>query len=188
MKPALQDSDFARAAELLKCSVAAVKAVCKVEAPRGGFAEDGRPIILFEGHYFHRLTGGAYDKSNPTISYPSWTRQFYSKTNAGEWDRLAQAIALDRTAALKSASWGRFQIMGDNYQFCGFDNVQAFVNAMYKDEGAQLDAFVQFVLHRKLDDELRDQRWADFAKFYNGPAYAQNKYDLKLAEAFKSFA
>ena len=187
MKPALTSDDFKRAASLLNCDEAAVRAVCEVEAPRGGFLTDDRPTILFEGHYFHRLTGGAFDKVAPTISYSTWTRQFYSKTGSGEWDRLTAAIALDRTAALKSASWGRFQIMGENYSFCGFDNVQSFVNAMYKDEGAQLDAFVQFVLHRKLDDELRDKRWADFAKFYNGPAYAQNKYDAKLASAYSKF-
>jgi hypothetical protein len=188
MKPALTNEDYARAAALLGCSVAAIRAVCQVEAPRGGFLADDRPVILFEGHYFHRLTGGAFDKTAPTVSYPTWTRQFYSKSGAGEWERLSAAIALDRPAALKSASWGRFQIMGENYRFCGFDSVQAFVNAMYASEGAQLDAFVQFVLHRGLNDELRDQRWADFARLYNGPAYAKNRYDTKLADAYKSYA
>ena len=187
MKPVLQDDDYTRAATLLGCAPAAVKAVCQVEAPRVGFLVDERPVVLFESHYFHRLTGGAYDKAHPELSTCTWVRN-YAHSSTGEWDRLSAAIALDRTAALRSASWGRFQIMGDNYSYCGFADVQAFVNAMYESEGSQLDAFVQYVLHRGLNDELRDQRWADFARLYNGPAYADNHYDIRLAQAFDSYA
>lgn len=188
MKQTLTNEDYSRAAEMLSCSVAAIKAVCQVEAPRGGFLTDGRPIILFEGHYFHRLTGGKYDKTNPTISYPAWTKQFYAKNNVDEWRRLEEAALLDREAALRSASWGRFQIMGDNCRFCGFLTIQQFINAMYQSEGSQLDAFVQFVLHKNLNDELRELRWADFARIYNGPRYVENNYDSKLAEAYKTYA
>jgi hypothetical protein len=59
---------------------------------------------------------------------------------------------------------------------------------MYDSEGAQLQAFVNFVLHEKLDDELRDRRWADFARKYNGPGFKANRYDTKLAAAFERHA
>jgi hypothetical protein len=91
-------------------------------------------------------------------------------------------------AALKSASWGKFQIIGFNHAAAGFKELQAFVNAMYRSEGAQLDAFVAFVLHEKLDDELRERRWADFARRYNGPGFKANAYDTKLAKAFAHFS
>ena len=45
MKPVLTEADFIRAAAAIGCSIAAVKAVCAVEAPRGGFSPSGEPTI-----------------------------------------------------------------------------------------------------------------------------------------------
>lgn len=188
MSKTLQEADFARAAAALNCPIAAVKAVCQVEAPGGGFDAAGLPRILFEGHKFSSFTDRRFDEKYPTISYPQWTRKFYAKDNAGEHLRLALAAGLDREAALKSASWGKFQIMGFNFAAAGFTTLQAFINAMYASEGAQLDAFIAFIKHEGLADELREQRWADFARRYNGPAYAANQYDTKLAKAFATFS
>ncbi len=184
MNQGLVHQDYLKAANTLRCDVAAIRAVCEVEAPKGGFFPDGTPTTLFEGHKFSQFTGGKYDESHPTISYPSWTREHY-----GDWtrekERLAEAITLDRTAALKSASWGKFQIMGFNHRAAGFPVLQKFINAMFESEAAQLQAFVNFVIHEKLDDELRDRRWADFARRYNGPGYAANRYDTKIAAAYE---
>lgn len=179
----LGPEDFQRAAAVIGCDVAAIRAVCAVEAPRGGFLPDGQPTILFERHQFSKRTGGKFDASNPSISNPK--RGGYVG-GAGEHLRLQQAAALDRDAALKSASWGKFQIMGFNYAACGFPSLQSFINAMYHSEGAQLDAFIAFVKHEGLADELREHRWADFARRYNGPDYAANRYDDKLAGAYEA--
>ena len=59
---------------------------------------------------------------------------------------------------------------------------------MHDSEAAQLEAFVNFILSQKLDDEMRERRWADFARKYNGPGYRANRYDEKLASAFKKFS
>ena len=180
-KPTLTGQDFERAAGELDCSVAAIKAVCEVEAPRGGFLPSGDPTILFERHQFSKRTGSKFDISHPQIS----NRQPGGyKGGQAEHDRLAEAASLDRPAALESASWGKFQIMGFNYASAGFENLQAFINAMYQSEGRQLDAFVSFIQHEGMAIFLRDHRWADFARRYNGPNYAINKYDSKLAEAY----
>lgn len=56
----LATQDFERAAQRLHCPLAAVRAVCEVEAPRGGFNPDGSVVTLFEGHWFYKLTKGAY--------------------------------------------------------------------------------------------------------------------------------
>lgn len=186
MKPTLNEDDFRRAAAALRCEVAAVKAVCQVEAPRGGFLADGRPTVLFERHTFSKLTGRRFDAKFPTISSPS--PGGYGAAGAHQHARLGIAAELDRDAALKSASWGKFQIMGFNHAAAGHPTLQGFVNAMYESEGKQLDAFVAFVKTNRLDDELRDRRWAAFAAGYNGPNYAINKYDTKLAQAYQSFA
>ena len=184
MKPILTPQDFAAAADALQCSVAAIKAVCEVEAPKGGFNPDGSPVTLFEGHKFYKFTGGKFAHQAPDLCFPSPARQFYGKTWQAEQERLSRAISLDREAALKSASWGKFQIMGFNHHMVGFDTIQKFVNAMYESEGAQLSAFVKFVLTSGLAPALRRQDWAGFARGYNGAAYAENKYDTKLAAAY----
>jgi hypothetical protein len=183
----LTDQDFNDCAATLNCQAAAVRAVVAVESAGGGFFSDGRPKILFEAKYFHKLTGGKYDKSHPNISSPVWDKSLY-KGGVREWDRLDEATALDRGAALQSASWGLFQIMGANYKACGFASVEDFVAAMERSEGDQLKAFVNFIRSNKLDDFLRNRDWASFAKGYNGPGYAKNQYDKKLAAAYGKFS
>jgi peptidoglycan hydrolase-like protein with peptidoglycan-binding domain len=184
----LTESDFVDCAGALGCAVAAIRAVVEVESSGSGFLADGRPKILFEAHLFSRFTGHKYDKSNPNISSPTWNRALYSRTGGGEWARLEQAMGLDRTAALKSASWGLFQILGSNFQAAGFNSVDDFVAAMKASEGEQLKAFANFVVHEKLDGFLRKLQWADFAARYNGPSYKKNRYDQKLADSYKRFA
>lgn len=180
-------ADFSEAATLLGCSVAAVRAVCEVEAPRGGFNPDGTPVTLFEGHKFWQFTSGKFKVQAPDLCYQEWTRQHYGKTWQEEQQRLQRAMKLDREAALKSASWGKFQIMGFNHGSCGFQTLQSFVNAMYAGEREQLLAFCNFVRLTGLAHALRDGNWSGFARGYNGPRYAENRYDQKLAAAFDQF-
>jgi hypothetical protein len=96
-------------------------------------------------------------------------------------------MMLDRNAALKSASWGRFQIMGFNHVLAGHPTVDLFVDAMHRSESAHLDAFGAFLRSTGLADSLKNKDWAKFAKGYNGPAYADNKYDIKLEHAYAKY-
>lgn len=181
---ALTREDCIDDAAKIGCEVEAVMAVAVVESMGGGFDPEGFPKTLFEGHWFYRLTNGKFAQSHPSLCYPKWTRQYYGKTWKEEKARLAEAMTLDREAAIKSASWGMFQVMGFNHNRCGIATVQDFVNTMCKSEDAQLSAFTQYIINSGLADELRDKRWADFARLYNGPEYAKNKYDQKLAAAY----
>lgn len=190
----LAETDYQAAAKNLKCDVASIKAVAEVESSGDGFLSDGRVKILFEGHQFYRFTKGAFAQSNPTICYQKWTTQFYTKganadiRGAGELARLAQAMALNNTAALLSASYGKFQIMGFNFAICGFVKVDDFYEAMQVSEGEQLNAFCNYIKGNTLDDELRSHNWAELAKRYNGPEYKKNAYDTKLAKAFAKYS
>jgi hypothetical protein len=181
----LTRQDFEDDAVKIGCEVEAVMAVATVESRGGGFDPEGFPKTLFEGHWFHKLTKGKFSQTHPTLSFPTWTRVHYGKTWDIEKQRLQEAIKLDRNAALMSASWGMFQIMGFNHARCGYKTVQQFVNAMCKGENMQLEAFTEYVISSGLADEMRDKRWADFARLYNGPDYAKNKYDEKLADAYR---
>jgi hypothetical protein len=71
-----------------------------------------------------------------------------------------------------------------NYSRVGSRTVDEFVVAQKLSEKEHLDAFVKFILSHDLSDELRERRWADFARRYNGPRYAENHYDEKMAAAY----
>lgn len=183
----LAAADIDNAADELRCDPAVIQAVCDVESAGHGFLPDGRPTILFEAHSFYTLTRGKFGQSN--ISSPIWNRSLYGAAGAHQYDRLSQAIALERGAALESASWGLFQIMGSNFAACGFDNVEAFVAAMAESEARHLAAFVSFCQTNRLDAYLRANPpdFTAFARGYNGPAYAENSYDTKLAAAYRKW-
>jgi N-acetylmuramidase len=185
----LTDADFARAAKELNVEVAAIRAVAEVESAGAGILADGRPAILYEAHVFHKETGGkhanAKDRRGVKLSSPTWDRSLYGATGAAQHNRYEDARALNADAANKACSWGMFQILGQNHKACGFDNSQNFVDAMWTGGApAHLDAFVKFIQANKLDGALRAKNWAAFAKGYNGPAYAQNQYDKKMASAY----
>ena len=183
MPPTLEEHEFETAAHILDCDVAAVKAVAEVESRGDGFLADGRAKILFEGHIFYKYTKGAFKDSHPTICYSPWTKQFY-RGGAGEYERLEEAEELNQSAARMSASYGKFQIMGFNFSVCGFTTIDEFYDAMQKDEKSHLDAFCEYLKHNGLDAALREHRWKDFAKGYNGPEYWKNNYDKKLEQAY----
>src|SRR5262245_57986304 len=169
--------------QALNVEEATLRAVAQVESAGAGFIEPGLPKILFEGHCFHRLTQGRFDASNPSLSYPKWTTKYYSDAR-GEWNRLNAACELDRSAALQSTSWGAFQIMGFNYNWCGFSDVETFVAAQKAGIDSQLEGFARFISRNIFLRPLRAHDWAGFAKAYNGPGYAKNKYDQKLKAAY----
>jgi hypothetical protein len=188
MKPPLTDADFRAAAALLGCDVAAIRAVTDVEAPRGAFLPTGEPTLLYERHRFSRLTNGRFDGARAPglperYSLISWPTAGGYGPESAQHARLQAAVALDRAAALKSASWGMFQIMGQYHAEAGHPELQDFVNAMYKSAAEHLRAFVSLIISRRLTDELREHRWADLARRYNGKGYRKNQYDTKLAAA-----
>ena len=171
----------------LNCDPATVLAVAEVESGGGHDLPDGRPKILFEAHWFSKLTGGKYDDSHPGISSPVWDRSLY-KGGTAEWGRLDAACALDRNAALQSASWGLFQIMGFNYKACGFDTVSAFVEFIKGPDDADMEAFINFVRSNpKILKAMQEKDWRTFALHYNGPG-AVPSYSAKMSDAYAKYA
>lgn len=181
----ISDEDYEEAAAQLGASAAAIKAVAKVESAGGGFDERNRPKILYERHLFSRYTKRKHDKLHPDIS--NRTGGGYGEAQ-DQYPKLVRAMALDRAAALKSASWGKFQILGSNHLAAGFPTVDAFVKAMKTSETAQLKAFVNFInADPAMKKALQEHDWAGFAAKYNGPAYKKFKYDQKIKKAYDAF-
>jgi hypothetical protein len=179
----LTRADYEAVAAELGCEWEAAAAVAEVESGRlGAFTPEGRPVILFERHKFSSKTNRRFDASHPTISNPS--PGGYPRTQAERWAQLELAYSLDPEAALQSASYGRFQVLGENYTDMSLPNSHEYVSKMARSERDQLDVFKAYIIAKGLADELRDKRWADFARRYNGPGYAQNQYDTKMADAY----
>lgn len=184
---------FAAAAWLLLCDVAAMRAVAEVEAgAEGAFLDSGEPIILYEPHLFDRFTGGKFrgltvaglDPKHAQLSYKSWRPGAYGPQRA-QHVKLAAAAKLDRDAALRATSWGLFQILGDNFRAAGYGTLQRFINAAYRSADDHLRMLTMFIRSNdRLVDAIRAQDWVTFASVYNGPGYAVNRYDEKLAAAF----
>ncbi|MBH3400768.1 N-acetylmuramidase family protein [Pseudomonas fluorescens] len=198
----LRNNDLIAAAERLGVPLASIYAINEVESKRKGFLDNGKPVILFERHIMHRQLAKVRHEGddpaelkrhadqlaavNPALVNPK--SGGYSGGTA-EHQRLSMARLIDDTAALESASWGAFQIMGFQWQRLGYTSVQDFVAAMSAGESQQFDAFTRFietdpVLHKA----LKARKWAEFAKLYNGPDYQRNLYDVKLQRAYERHA
>lgn len=183
----IEETDYEEAAKKLNCEVAAIKAVAKTETGAYGsyfkFQQDDDyvPAILFERHHFHKYTNGKYDKysdiSNPDSGGYGPTSEQYSK--------LLRAYALDKKSALRSASWGKFQILASNHVAAGYASPEDFVFALSKSEKNQLKAFVSFIeADSVLLKSLRSKDWLSFAKRYNGKR--QKGYDLKMEKNYNA--
>jgi len=187
MSKLLTSQDYIDVAKILNCEVAAIKAVSSVEAGKGGgFLSNGKPKILFESRWFNKLTNNSYLKTHPHLATKRWVRNYYGGTK--EYHRLNEAILLNIRAALKSTSWGMFQILGVNHNIVGSVDLLDFVEDMYKSEKKHLDAFVGFIQYNNLEDELQQKNWAGFARVYNGPGYKKNKYDEKMAKSYAFYS
>lgn len=181
------------AAKSLNVPAAALRAVMKIEAKGSGFNQDGTPVILFERHVMRqrliannkaKVADQMMAKRPDLCNITAGGYGLYSQQHA----KLNDAAKYDRTSALESCSWGLGQIMGYHWSSLGYPSLQAFINAMYKDEASQLDAMCRFIKLNGLDKFMRNQDWENFALRYNGKAYKNNSYDVKLANAFKEFS
>ena len=181
------------AAKAINVPVAALRAVMQVECKGSGFNADGTPVILFERHVFRQrliANGKSSIATKATKERPD-----LCNTSAGGYglfsaqhSRLDDASKYDRTSALESASWGLGQVMGYHWKDLGYESLQSFINAMYKDEASQLDAMCRFIRVNKLDAYLRKYDWTNFALRYNGQNYKANQYDTRLAAAYKELS
>jgi len=173
----------------LKVEVAAFRAVIAVEAAGSGFDKAGRPKALFERHHFYKhlkdAPGLQANAEAEGLAYPKWGTKPYPKGSDAVYAEIERACTIDEEAALLSTSWGLDQIMGSNFKMAGCASVEAMVEEACESEAGQLRQMAAFIKSAGLQDELMNKDWAKFARGYNGPGYAQNAYDVKLAQAYE---
>ena len=176
----LSQTAFDGVVDRLGGSSAALWALLTVETSGFGFLADRRPKILFERHVFHKRTKGRFDATAPDLSSPS--RGGYLG-GAKEYSRLERAILLDRAAALESASWGLAQVMGFNASSLDYMGAEDMVATFLDGEDAHLDAAARFILENgALAAAFAKADWRKVAFYYNGSAYAEHGYHVKLQQ------
>lgn len=185
--------DYQAAAARLGCSDAVIEAVAIVESGKySQWDKHGRPTVLFEPHLFSRHSGkkheGAHVEGRPelVLSDAGW----YSKIKAklvrypsnldDRWLQIRAAFSLNPQAALSAVSWGRFQVLGENWKALGYKDIRAFVEKMSQSEAGMLQVFEQFILYKKLGPALRatPPDWRKIALGYNGSANVDVYSDL----------
>lgn len=183
----LKDSDIKELGGKYNIEPAKIKAVSIVEASGSGYYTKGHYKgelkIRFEGHWFKKFTKGKYDKEYPHLSYGDW--KLGNKYNRGlnEFSRFLEAFELNKEAAWLSTSWGMFQVMGFNYEVCGYASVKAMIIDFYeRGEVAQLEAFLNYCENKNILDDLREGRNDVFARIYNGKDYKKNNYDTNITK------
>lgn len=183
---AITADDIAVLADVWGINPCHLRAVLAVESAGSGFLLNEppptRPKILFEAHWFYKLTPKPVSKTRPDLSSRRWNRSLY-KGGSAEWGRLRDAMEFDPLQALKSASWGLGQVMGFNYTVAGCETMEQFVVEAFTGEKEQFNHMLNFIDNNSLMGHLRAGRWAAFAKGYNGAGFRKNRYDEKLAAA-----
>lgn len=182
---------------------AALHAFADVESSGGGFSE-GRAVILYEPHIFSRETGGKWDGYSPagvSCSYAKWVPPGkrppgcdlhpYSLDQVGRWGLLAFAAELDFDAALRSCSWGAFQVLGKWAEALGYPSVWHYVVALHEGEQAHLDAAVAYLIANDAMDAMRKGDWRRVITIWNGPGQVDRylaAFNKRLIERRKAYA
>ncbi|MFX9759648.1 N-acetylmuramidase family protein [Acinetobacter baumannii] len=190
----LKDSDYTAAAARLKVSELAIRVFGAVEGRGVGFLKNGKPKILFERHRMYaylRLKKGAAFANKMAVERPNIVNKKSGgyQGNEAEYVRLELAKQIDVECALMSASWGQFQIMGENWKDLGYASAQDFVDQQFASESDQLEAFIRFIEWKTgiiddkkvaLIDALRAENWDAVFTLYNGPNYKKLGYQAKF--------
>jgi hypothetical protein len=100
---------------------------------------------------------------------------------------LARARKIHEEAALSSCSWGLGQVMGSHWKALGFSSPQQMVKAACSGVGGQVELMARFIKANDLTGSLKRKDWASFARAYNGPGYRANRYDEKMASAYRRY-
>lgn len=183
-----------------KVPIAHLAAVVEVESNGKIFGPDGLPVILYEPHLFARkLKGEAlaealaftfpFNNERLRIASRVWDKALYPRSQAARWAQVeyAQKHLIKHgepdVPAFESASYGVGQVLGEWWDELGFASINEFFDTMKSGAEGQIEVMMRFISKNGLLDELRDGRWKAFARGYNGPSYAKNGYDRKLAKA-----
>jgi hypothetical protein len=192
----ITQADYVKAAKELEIEVSALMAIAKKESgSHGAFYKEGEAVILYERHkmYSHLKASGfdVKDLANDNPDLVNKTPGGYGKFST-QHSKLDKAKDIDESSAIKSASWGLFQVMGENYKWGGYKSPQELEKAMNTSEQDQLKLFVGFIKNKNngaLIKALNDHNWEKVASLYNGTNWKNQNpdYAKKIQQYYEEF-
>ncbi len=186
-------SAIATEAKRIGVAPAVLLAVAEVESagvPFWTVDGDQVPAIRFEGHYFDRLLSGRKRERARAegLAHPRAGVVKNPRSYEGRYNLLKRAMAIDPVAALMSCSWGLGQVMGKNWEDLDYSSVEDLVEEAKSGVAGQVRLMVRFIEKNGLVSALEARNWALFARRYNGPGYRKNRYDTKMAAAYRRYS
>ena len=193
-------------AERLGVPAANLLAFVEVESNGVAFAANGgqnRALIRWEGHYFYRRLQNDESALNEAVETGLAGQTAGSVPNPrDQGDRYAILTAamdlcrrhgLDPDLACECVSVGLGQVMAANWRSLGYQSahdmiVEAHDETPEKDIADQIEMMGRYLTANGLVDELQRGDWTALARAYNGPGYAKNAYDTKLAAAYRRWS
>ena len=138
--------------------------------------------VRFEPHLFFRYRPDTKSQIpfTPTAGGYSLTA---SETNKAAFER---AYKIDPAAAIKSTSWGLFQVLGGTILPAYGNSPSKFLRAFNRDpEGVSFKSVeMWFAASPAAVKAAQAKDWTNLARLYNGPNYAVGQYHTKLRDAY----
>jgi len=76
-------------------------------------------------------------------------------------------------------------VMGAHWEWLGYSSIDELVAEARSSVGGQVRLMLNFIDKAGLKTALEQKDWRNFARRYNGPAFARNQYDSRMAAAFE---
>lgn len=172
-----------------------IRAIAEVESSGSGWSTNGMLKLLYERHYFWRRTNGRAGRtwfSNPDAG--DYTLDADKDGINDSWEKLAAASRVDALAAFQSVSMTQFQIMGAHHAALGYTRPWEMMLAATDSELVQYQMMAKWIQMdqrgvlglKRMSNDPNSCR--DFARFWNGAAFAKNNYHVKLAAAVNKYS
>lgn len=114
---------------------------------------------------------------DPNASYGSEKEQFI---------KLGKAKKINNDAAIKSCSWGKFQVMGKyfNNLYSSPSELEKAMNMCEVQHFAYFKVYLKDVTGEEMIKAMKEKNWNKIAELYNGPDYSKNKYHTKMKNEY----
>lgn len=194
----LQQQDFVNAGSALNIAPWRLHAFYATESSGSGFDSNGRLKIMYEPHVVSRNTGRRLDTMNfpwmwrgketqVKLSYRRWVPLHkvpkhvwhpYREGDTGRWEMLATTYELEENAIM-GASYGGFQILGENASSLGYRDPLDMIENLYQGEPAHLEAAIRFLRRKNVLGKLRVGDFHAVERAWNGK-YANGRFAAKF--------
>ena len=180
-------------------------AVWYVESGGAEFVQD-QPILRFENHRFWKNWGDDHSSQFDThfqfgghagVGGKSWKNHRFRNSASDPWTKFHGeqpteykvfnfAIGLGGSeAACLSSSFGGPQVLGSNFGLLGYETAVKLYEAFKQSERWHVCGFFDFCSSNGIIDDIKNKRWRDFAKVYNGAGQADEYAEL-IKDAYKT--